>query len=123
MLRKIYTYLNTYMFLPLYNQSPFGTLYPGMFPIHSWGQIGTDAAESHKAGPRLFRLLHEERLFSLGIATSEEWRIRGGMIQTYQTLHAIDMVGEDNFLQLVGHAHPNTKGHSLKLENPRHRTT
>ncbi len=46
------------------------------------------------------------------------------MIQTYRILHGIDTVRDGHFLQLAaGHGHAGTRGHSLKLAKPRHRTT
>ena len=59
----------------------------------------------------------------LGLTSLEERRTQGDMIQAYKILHGIDKVGSGNFLQLAGHHHPNTRGHSLKLEKTRYRTT
>ena len=128
MLRKTYTYLDTEMFLPLYKS----LIRPRLeHCIQAWSpytrrdinKLEQVQRRATKLVPELSQLSYEERLSRLGLTPLEERRTRGDMIQTYKILHGIDIVGEGTFLQLTGQNHPNTRGHSLKLNKPRFRTS
>ena len=75
--------------------------------------------------PSLTHLSYKDRLSSLGLTTLEARRRRGDMIETFKILKGFDRVGDqEGFLKLnTDEARPGTRGHSLKLEKPRHRTT
>ena len=72
--------------------------------------------------PTLAHLPYHDRLKHLGLTTLEERRNRGDMIETFKIIHGYDKVEVNGpFLQLDKN-HQQTRGHSLKLVKPRHRT-
>ena len=71
-------------------------------------------------------LTYEDRLKCLGLTTLEKRRKRGDMIEVFKLLKGYDILRvrvEGNFLKLDnGSNNRKTRGHSLKLSKPRHRT-
>ena len=96
-----------------------GSIVPGFEWL--WWRTSCLLKLSSSYPTQLSQLSYEERLSRLGLTPLEERRTRGDMIQTYKILHGIDIVGKGTFLQLTGQNHPNTRGHSLKLNKPRFR--
>ena len=114
------------------------TLYKSMvrprleYCIQAWspynkGDIRRLEQVQHRATrlvPELAGLSYEQRLTQLGLTTLEECRITGDMIETNKILRVFDKVGGEQFLQLAPRGqHLETRGHSLKLMKPHHRTT
>ena len=73
--------------------------------------------------PSLAELPYTDRLDKLNLTTLERRRIRGDMIEVFKILNGHDIVRAEGFLELETGQHTDrTRGHSLKLRKPRHRT-
>ena len=66
-------------------------------------------------------LTHTERLKKLKLPSLAHPRRRGDMIQTFKIIKGVDNIPSERFFKLCNSS--STLGHSLKLENPRRRTT
>ena len=68
-------------------------------------------------------LTRKSYITHLGLTTLEERRIRGDMIEAYKILEGFNKVGNGTCLKLAPKGQRSeTRGHSLKLAKPRHRT-
>ena len=75
-----------------------------------------------KLVPSLSKQPYEERLKALGLTKLEKRGTRGGMIETFKILTGLDTINTNGvFLEFETHLH-GTRGHSMKLTKPRHRT-
>ena len=74
--------------------------------------------------PSIAHLTYQERLIQLNMTTLEKRRERGDMIEVFKILKGLDRVNpQGNFLMQEMSSHKQrTRGHSLKLVKPRHRT-
>ena len=74
--------------------------------------------------PSIAHLTYQERLIQLNMTTLEKRRERGDMIKVFKILKGLDRVNpQGNFLMQEMSSHKQrTRGHSLKLVKPRHRT-
>ena len=74
--------------------------------------------------PDIAHLSYQDRLDHLTLTTLEKRRERGDMLEVFKILKGLDkVVSEGNFLQLETSRHTQrTRGHSLKLIKPQHRT-
>ena len=71
-------------------------------------------------------LPYETRLNRLNIPTLEQRRTRGDMIEVFKILKGYENINPNQFFQLSSdgtHTQSRTRGHSLKLIKPRHRTS
>ena len=71
--------------------------------------------------PELTDLTYTERLKRLKLPSLAHRRKRGDMIQTFKIIKGIEDIPSDRFFKLSNSS--STRGHSLKLEKPRCRTT
>ena len=102
------------------------------FAIQAWSPyLKKDIAKLEKVQrratklvPTIAHLTYEDRLKKLNMTTLEERRTRGDMIETYKILTGVDQVCTDRdfFVLDRGDETTRTRGHSLKLIKPRHRT-
>ena len=74
--------------------------------------------------PSIAHLTYQERLIQLNMTTLEKRRERGDMIEVFKILKGLDRVNpQGKFLMQEMRSHKQrTRGHSLKLVKPRHRT-
>ena len=77
-----------------------------------------------KLVPGIAQLPYQDRLHHLNMTTLENRRERGDMLEVHKILNGLDeVVLKGNFLKLeTSHYTKRTRGHSMKLIKPQHRT-
>ena len=131
-IKRTFSCLDKEVLLPLYKS----VVRPRLeFAVQAWSPytrrdiniLEAVQRRATKLVPSLAHLSYEDRLSNLGLSTLEARRRRGDMIEAFKILKGFDKVGgQDSFLKLASSnntSRPDTRGHSLKLEKTRHRTT
>ena len=126
-IKSTLTCLSEETLLPLYK----ALVRPRMeFAIQAWSpylkkdimKLEKVQRRATKLVPSLSHLPYEERLQRLGLTTLEKRRTRGDMIQTFKILKGFDRIKTDCAFLALDHGQQGTRGHSMKLIKPRHRT-
>lgn len=127
--KRTFTYMDKEMFLPIYKT----LVRPRMeHAIQAWSpHLLKDIRKLEKVQRRATKLVsglsdmsYEQRLTELGLTSLQERRRRGDMIEIFKLIHGYDKLdaGEE-FLKLESdNRRSRTRGHTLKLQKPRHRT-
>jgi len=127
--KRTFTCMDQEMFLPIYKT----LVRPHMeYAIQAWcpylqkdiNKLEKVQRRATKLVPALADLAYEERLAKLKLTTLKERRGRGDMIEIFKIIKGHDSVNAgEEFLKLeTGPLGNRTRGHSLKLQKPRHRT-
>ena len=87
-------------------------------------KLGKVQRKATKLIPSIAGLPYEERLKRLNLTSLQERRVRGDIIEAFKVVKGFDVVNAgEKFLQMeFGPRRDRTRGHSLKLHKPRHRT-
>ena len=128
-IRRTFTCLDEEMFVPLYKT----LVRPRIeYAVQAWNPyLQKDVTKLKKVQRRATKLIpaladlpYEDRLKRLELTTLQERRVRGDLIEVFKILKGFDAVNAGvKFLELdTGPLRDRTRGHSMKLTKPRHRT-
>ena len=126
-IRSTFTCLNEQTLPPLYK----ALVRPRMeFAIQAWSsylkkdiqKLEKVQRRATKLVPAISKLPYKDRLQFLGLTTLEQRRTRGDMIETFKIIKGYDIVRANGAFLDLDDNHQRTRGHTMKLTKPRHRT-